>query len=142
MRFFYFFYAWIPFVVLGTIVILVLPWLAVIALMAVLLAAAAALGSFAWAIVVALSGLGHSSKQGNASQRAALVPAGIGGAAPAFVSAAPRSVTRPPLFPRPVDQSEVLEEAGVNPIDVYEHPYMPAPGSTSEAPARRDKPST
>ena len=60
MRFFYYFYAWVPFVVLGTVVVLVLPWLAVVALAAVLVAVVAALGSLAWAVVAALSGLGHS----------------------------------------------------------------------------------
>ena len=61
MRFDYF-YAWIPFVLVGVIVILALPWLAVIALMAVLLAMVAALGSLAWAGVGAVTALGHSSQ--------------------------------------------------------------------------------
>jgi len=57
-----YFYAWIPFVLVGVVVILALPWLAVIALMAVLLAMVAALGSLAWAGVGAVTGLGHSSR--------------------------------------------------------------------------------
>ena len=60
MRFDYF-YTWVPFVLVGVVVILALPWLAVIALMALLLAMVAALGSLAWAGVGALTSLGHAS---------------------------------------------------------------------------------
>jgi hypothetical protein len=104
MRFVYFFYAWIPLVALGTIVVLVLPWLAVIALMAVVLAAVAALGSFAWAVVAALSGLRHPRKQTVPSQQVAL-EGGVGGIATAFATAAP-SIDRMPWFPSAEHQSE------------------------------------
>jgi hypothetical protein len=60
VRFISFFYAWIPVVLIGTVVILALPWLALIALVAVVLAIVAVLGSLAWAIVAAFNGLGHS----------------------------------------------------------------------------------
>jgi hypothetical protein len=52
-----FFYLWIPAVLVGTLIILALPWLAVIALLALILAAAVALGSLAMAFVAALKAL-------------------------------------------------------------------------------------
>jgi hypothetical protein len=58
-----YFYKWVPIVIVGTVIILSLPWLGLIALMVVLLAVVAAL---AWAIVSvpymlsrAISGRGH-----------------------------------------------------------------------------------
>jgi hypothetical protein len=135
MRFFYYFYAWIPFIALGTIVVLVLPWLAVIALMAVLLAAVAALGSLAWGVVATLSGLRHPRKQTVPSQQVAL-ESGVGGIATAFATAAP-SIDRMPWFASADDQSERLEEAEFNPIDMYEHPDMSDTWNTSGT-ARRD----
>jgi hypothetical protein len=88
MRFFYYFYAWIPFVALGTIVVLVLPWLAVIALVAVVLGAVAVLGSLAWGVVAALSGLRHPREQTLPSQQIAL-DGGVSGIATAFARTAP-----------------------------------------------------
>jgi len=58
----YFFYLWIPTVVVGTVVILALPWLAVVALVAVLVAVLAALGSLVWALVAAFTALVHSTR--------------------------------------------------------------------------------
>jgi hypothetical protein len=46
-----YFYAWTPLVIVGTVVLLSLPWLGLIALMVVSLVALAALGALAWAIV-------------------------------------------------------------------------------------------
>jgi hypothetical protein len=46
-----YFYAWAPLVVVGTVVLLFLPWLALIALVIAALAALAALTALAWAIV-------------------------------------------------------------------------------------------
>ena len=66
MRFLYFFYVWVPAVLVGAVVILTLPWLAVIALIAALLATVAALGSLAWAGLAALNGLSHSSRDAQA----------------------------------------------------------------------------
>ena len=120
MRFFYYFYAWIPFVALGTIVVLVLPWLAVIALMAVLLGAVAVLGSLAWGAVAALSGLRHPREQALPSQRIAL-ESGVGGIATTFATTAP-VIDRPQWFLSAEDQPERLDEAEFNPLDVYEHP--------------------
>lgn len=48
-----YFYAWTPLVVVGTVAILALPWLAVMALIVALLGMVAALGALAWAIVSA-----------------------------------------------------------------------------------------
>jgi hypothetical protein len=57
-----YFYAWIPLVLLvGTVVVLTIPYLAVIVLLAVLIAAAAAVGSLAWAFVAGLYALGRSA---------------------------------------------------------------------------------
>jgi hypothetical protein len=55
-----YFYAWMPLVIVGTAVILTLPWLSLIALMVGLLAVVATLGALARAIVVALYALGRS----------------------------------------------------------------------------------
>ena len=46
-----YFYAWTPLVIVGTVVILSLPWLGLIALMFFALVALAALAALAWAIV-------------------------------------------------------------------------------------------
>ena len=55
-----FFYLWIPAVLVGTVVILALPWLAVIALLAIVATVVAALGSLAVAFVAAPKALGRS----------------------------------------------------------------------------------
>ena len=44
-------YSWTPLVIVGTVALLSLPWLGLIALMIVALAALAALAAVAWAIV-------------------------------------------------------------------------------------------
>jgi hypothetical protein len=54
-----YFYAWIPVVIVGTVVILACPWLGLIALMVGLLAVVAAFGALARAIVAALYALGR-----------------------------------------------------------------------------------
>ena len=46
-----YFYAWMPFVIVGTVVLLALPWLGLIALMVFALVALGALAALAWAIV-------------------------------------------------------------------------------------------
>ena len=46
-----YFYAWTPVVIVGTVVLLSLPWLGLIALMIVALLALGALAALAWAIV-------------------------------------------------------------------------------------------
>jgi hypothetical protein len=56
-----YFYAWMPVVLVGTVVILICPWLALIALLVMVSAAVAALGALAWAFVSALSALGRSA---------------------------------------------------------------------------------
>jgi hypothetical protein len=48
-----YFYALTPFFIVGTVVILSLPWLGLVALMVFALVALVALAGFAWAIVVA-----------------------------------------------------------------------------------------
>lgn len=79
-----YFYAWMPaVVVVGTVVILTCPYLALIALMAVLLAAVAALGALALAGVSALYALGRSvprrwRERLGASERIVLHPGGVG----------------------------------------------------------------
>jgi len=124
------FYAWIPAVLVGAVVILALPWLAVIALLVLVLAVAAGLGFLVWSCVAALNALGHfalgrSHRQNTVSRQVALDPPGIRSTetalAPVYAtSASPLQ----PLFSSIPDQSEVLEAAGINPIDVYEHPYI------------------
>jgi hypothetical protein len=39
----------------------------------------------------------------------------------------------------PKDITEVLEEAGINPIDVYEHPCMPVPWRIPETAQRGNR---
>ncbi len=57
-----YFYAWTPLVVLfGTVIIMTIPYLAVIVLMAVVLAVVAALGALVWATVSALYALARSA---------------------------------------------------------------------------------
>jgi hypothetical protein len=56
-----YFYTGIPLVIVGTAVILTGPWLGLIALMVLLLAAVAALGALAWATIAALYALGRSA---------------------------------------------------------------------------------
>jgi hypothetical protein len=46
-----YFFAWTPLVIVGTLVLLTLPWLGLITLMAVSLVAVVALAALAWAIV-------------------------------------------------------------------------------------------
>ena len=46
-----YFYAWTPLVIVGTVVLLSLPWLGLFALLLVSLVALAALAALAWAIV-------------------------------------------------------------------------------------------
>ena len=46
-----YFYAWTPLVIVGTVVLLSLPWLGLIALVVFALVALAALAALAWAIV-------------------------------------------------------------------------------------------
>jgi hypothetical protein len=46
-----YFYAWTPFVILGTVCLLSLPWLGLVALMVVSLFSFVALAALAWAIV-------------------------------------------------------------------------------------------
>jgi hypothetical protein len=55
-----YFYAWTPLVLVGTVAILALPWLAVIALIAALIVAFAAVGALAWAIVWAMVSAVHA----------------------------------------------------------------------------------
>ena len=54
------FYAWTPLVIAGTVVLLTLPWLGVIALVVFLVVALVALGALAWTIVFAPYLLGRS----------------------------------------------------------------------------------
>jgi hypothetical protein len=128
-----FFYLWIPAILVGTVVILALPWLAVIALLAIVVTVVAAVGSLAVGFVAALKALGRSflssRNQSHASQWFALEPGGS--TAPTSGSAVPKSVPATPWFSSTVDQSQLLEEAGINPIDVYEYPYMAAAWRTS-----------
>ncbi len=46
-----YFYAWMPLVIVGTVLLLSLPWLGVIALMIVSLVSLVALAALAWAIL-------------------------------------------------------------------------------------------
>lgn len=55
-----YFYAWAPLVIVGTLVILSLPWLGLIALMIFAIVAVTALAALAWAIVVAPYTLGRT----------------------------------------------------------------------------------
>jgi hypothetical protein len=55
-----YFYAWTPLVIVGTVVLLSLPWLGLIALMVVSLVALAALAALAWAIVSVTSMLSRA----------------------------------------------------------------------------------
>jgi hypothetical protein len=55
-----YFYAWTPLVVVGTVVLLFLPWLALIALVIAALAAVAALAALGWAIVAAPLAVGRA----------------------------------------------------------------------------------
>lgn len=48
-----YFYSWTPLVIVGTVVLLSLPWLGLIAFMVFALVALAALAALAWAIVAA-----------------------------------------------------------------------------------------
>jgi hypothetical protein len=84
-----YFYAWTPAVVLfGTVVIMAIPYLAVIVLMGVVLAVLGALGVLVWTIASALyalarASLGHagpraSRDRSDASPRVALNPGVIG----------------------------------------------------------------
>jgi hypothetical protein len=55
-----YFYAWTPLVILGTVVLLSLPWLGLVALLVFLLLALAALVALAWAIVFVPYTLGRA----------------------------------------------------------------------------------
>lgn len=55
-----YFYAWAPLVIAGTVVLLALPWLALIALFVFALAALAAVAALAWAVVAGPYLLGRS----------------------------------------------------------------------------------
>jgi hypothetical protein len=55
-----YFYAWTPLVVVGTVVVLALPWLGLIALMIAALAALAALPALAWAMVATPLAVGRA----------------------------------------------------------------------------------
>jgi hypothetical protein len=55
-----YFYVWTPLVVVGTVVVLSLPWLGLIALMVAALASLAALAALAWAIVAAPLAVGRA----------------------------------------------------------------------------------
>jgi membrane protein implicated in regulation of membrane protease activity len=55
-----YFYAWTPLVVAGTIVLLFLPWLGLIALVTAALASLAALAALAWATVAAPVAVSHA----------------------------------------------------------------------------------
>jgi hypothetical protein len=55
-----YFYAWTPLVVVGTLVLLALPWLGLIALVIAALTAVAAPAALAWAIVAAALAVGHA----------------------------------------------------------------------------------
>jgi hypothetical protein len=55
-----YFYAWTPLVIVGTVVLLSLPWLGLIALMIAALAALAALASLTWAMVAAPLAVGRA----------------------------------------------------------------------------------
>jgi hypothetical protein len=55
-----YFYAWTPLVIVGTVVLLSLPWLGLIALMIFALVALAALAALAWAIVAAPLAVGRA----------------------------------------------------------------------------------
>ena len=55
-----YFYAWTPLVIVGTVVLLSLPWLGLIALMIFSLVALVALAALAWAIVVVPYMLGRA----------------------------------------------------------------------------------
>jgi membrane protein implicated in regulation of membrane protease activity len=48
-----YFYAYTPFIIVGTVFLLALPWLGLIALMVFALVALAALAALAWAIIAA-----------------------------------------------------------------------------------------
>lgn len=78
-------YEWLPAVLVGTLLILALPWLAVIALLALLIAVVGGLGLLAMGLVAAGKGLGrttvgHSRHQSEVSQRVALQGGGVGSA--------------------------------------------------------------
>jgi hypothetical protein len=79
-----YFFAWMPLVIVGTVVLLALPWLGLIALMLVALVALVALAALVWAIVAVPYMLGRAISrrwQGSgASPRtaAALSPANSG----------------------------------------------------------------
>jgi hypothetical protein len=77
-----YFYAWTPLVIVGTVVLLSLPWLGLIALMIASLVALVALAALAWAIVFvpyrlgrAVSGRWHIRSDASLRTAAALSPA-------------------------------------------------------------------
>jgi hypothetical protein len=77
-----YFYAWTPFVIVGTVVVLSLPWLGLIAFMIFALVALIALAALAWATVYvpymlsrAISRRWHSRSGASPRTVAALSPA-------------------------------------------------------------------
>jgi hypothetical protein len=58
-----YFYAWTPLVIVGTVVLLSLPWLGLIALMIASLVALVALAALAWAIVFVPYMLGRAIRR-------------------------------------------------------------------------------
>ena len=77
-----YFYVWTPFVIVGTVVVVALPWLGVIGFMIVALVALVALAALAWAIVFVPYMLGravarrwHSRTGASPGMAAALSPA-------------------------------------------------------------------
>jgi hypothetical protein len=55
-----YFYSWAPLVIVGTVVLLSLPWLGLIAVMVFALAALAALAALVWAIIAAPLAVGRA----------------------------------------------------------------------------------
>ena len=86
-----YFYAWMPLVLVGTVVILICPWLGLIALLVGLSSVLAALGALTWAIVSALGALARSvlrhttapasREPADTGPRVALNAGGVGGGA-------------------------------------------------------------
>jgi hypothetical protein len=80
-----YFYAWTPFVIVGAVVLLTLPWLGLVALLTFALVSLVALAALAWAIVSvpyklsrAISRRWHSRSDASPLTAAALSPASSG----------------------------------------------------------------
>jgi hypothetical protein len=126
MRYVYAWYAWAPAVIFGGVVVLILPWLAVFALLALLVPVVAALWSLVRGFVAVLRALGrstlhHPHNESKASDRLATDSAHVAGTATVFASAA--SSYTPSLL-TDTDQTLRLEEAGFDPLEIYEYPHM------------------